>query len=115
VNYASSDAAAIEVCNEIKEKFGEKGAIGIPMKGNIGSSQEVAEMFAKIVETVGPVDILVNNAGITRDMLVMMMKPTDFTDVISLNLNGVFYASQAAFVRIPLPQAQDTLLSQLVS
>lgn len=25
------------------------------------------------------------------------MKPTDFTDVIDLNLNGVFYASQAAF------------------
>lgn len=51
-------------------------------------------MFSKIIETVGPVDILVNNAGITKDMLVMMMKPNDFTDVINLNLNGVFFASQ---------------------
>lgn len=30
-------------------------------------------------------------------MLTMMMQPTDFTDVIDLNLNGVFYCSQAAF------------------
>jgi 3-oxoacyl-[acyl-carrier protein] reductase len=52
------------------------------MKANIGSAEEVQAMMAKIVETVGPVDVLVNNAGITKDMLVMMMKPTDFTDVI---------------------------------
>lgn len=51
-------------------------------------------MFAKINEEYGPVDILVNNAGITKDMLTMMMKPTDFTDVINLNLNGVFFCSQ---------------------
>jgi NAD(P)-dependent dehydrogenase (short-subunit alcohol dehydrogenase family) len=37
--------------------------MGIPMKANIGSAEEVQAMFAKIVETVGPVDILVNNAG----------------------------------------------------
>ena len=47
-------------------------------------------------EQVGPVDILVNNAGITRDLLTMMMKPTDFTDVINLNLNGVFFCSQVS-------------------
>jgi len=72
--------------------------MGIPMKANIGSHEEVQAMFAKVAETVGPVNILVNNAGITRDMLTMMMKPSDFTDVINLNLNGVFFCSQAAFV-----------------
>ena len=56
------------------------------MKANIGSAEEVQAMMAKIVETVGPVDVLVNNAGITKDMLVMMMKPTDFTDVIRYDL-----------------------------
>ena len=60
---ASSDTAANEVCEEIKTRAGDKGAMGIPMKANIGSAEEVQAMFAKIVETVGPVDILVNNAG----------------------------------------------------
>lgn len=97
VNYASSEASALEVCNEIQTRAGEKGAVGIPMKANCANIEEVQAMFAKINEEVGPVDILVNNAGITRDTLTMMMKPNDFTDVIDLNLNGVFYCSQAAF------------------
>ena len=41
-------------------------------------------------------DILVNNAGITRDKLLMRMSDTDFTDVISANLNGSFYFLSAA-------------------
>ena len=97
VNYVSNEAAAVEVCNEIQTRAGDKGAIGIPMKGNIGDLESIRSMFAKINEEVGPVDILVNNAGITKDMLTMMMQPTDFTDVISTNLNGVFFCSQAAF------------------
>ena len=51
------------------------------------------------ISQIGPVDILVNNAGITKDMLAMMMKPEDFTGVIDVNLNGVFFCSQAAFMR----------------
>mgnify|MGYP000707637469 CR=1 FL=1 len=93
VNYASSDMAALEVCNEIKALGGE----GFPFKADMGDRNAVRSMFDKVVEEVGPVNVLVNNAGITRDMLTMMMKPEDFTDVIDLNLNGVFWASQAAF------------------
>jgi len=97
VNYASNEAAALEVCKEIQERGGEKGATATAIKANIGSLEEIQALFAKVNEEVGPVDILVNNAGITRDMLTMMMKPSDFTDVINTNLNGVFFASQAAF------------------
>merc|ERR1719171_2548147 len=43
-----------------------------------------------------PVGVLVNNAGITRDTLAMRMKEGQWTDVINTNLNGVFYAAQAA-------------------
>ena len=44
----------------------------------------------------GTVDVLVNNAGITRDTLVMRMKPAQWQDVIDVNLSGVFYASQVS-------------------
>eukprot|EP00751_Fragilariopsis_kerguelensis_P040319 CAMPEP_0171015830 /NCGR_PEP_ID=MMETSP0736-20130129/26237_1 /TAXON_ID=186038 /ORGANISM="Fragilariopsis kerguelensis, Strain L26-C5" /LENGTH=261 /DNA_ID=CAMNT_0011450883 /DNA_START=449 /DNA_END=1231 /DNA_ORIENTATION=+ len=43
------------------------------------------------------VDVLINNAGITRDGLVMRMKPTAWQDVIDVNLSGVFYCTQAFF------------------
>ena len=36
-------------------------------------------------------DILVNNAGITRDKLVMAMKPADFDAVLQTNLTGAFH------------------------
>lgn len=42
----------------------------------------------------GTVDVLVNNAGITRDTLVMRMKPEQWQSVIDTNLSAVFYASQ---------------------
>ena len=37
-----------------------------------------------------------NNAGITRDGLLLMMKPTDFDAVISTNLRGAFLTMKAA-------------------
>ena len=74
INYASNEAAAQSVCDEIAA-LGKEGAMGVPIKANCGNVQEVQAMFAKINAEVGPVDILVNNAGITRDMLTMMMKP----------------------------------------
>lgn len=44
-------------------------------------------------------------------MLTMMMKPTDFTDVIDLNLNGVFFCSQAAFVGSMMGQKRGRIIN----
>ena len=46
----------------------------------------------------GQVDVLVNNAGITRDGLILRMKPEQWQDVIDVNLTGVFYATQARHI-----------------
>ena len=39
-------------------------------------------------------DILINNAGITRDNLMLRMKPEEWNDVIQTNLTGVFRLTQ---------------------
>ena len=44
----------------------------------------------------GTVDVLVNNAGITRDTLILRMKPDQWQSVIDTNLSAVFYASQVS-------------------
>lgn len=54
-------------------------------------------MFDEAVEAFGTVDVLVNNAGITRDGLVLRMKPEQWQAVIDINLSGVFYCTQAFF------------------
>ncbi len=43
----------------------------------------------------GAPSILVNNAGITRDNLLLRMKPEEWDDVLSTNLTGTFRVSKA--------------------
>ncbi len=48
-----------------------------------------------IQDNEGAPTIVVNNAGITRDNLLMRMKPEEWDDVISTNLSGIFRVSKA--------------------
>jgi NAD(P)-dependent dehydrogenase (short-subunit alcohol dehydrogenase family) len=62
-----------------------------------GDPDEIKNMFDAATEAFGTVDVLINNAGITKDGLVMRMKPSQWQDVIDINLSGVFYCTQAFF------------------
>jgi len=93
VNYAASEGPAQEVVEEIMKLGGDAVAI----KANCADPVEIDAMFKQAVEKFGTVDVLVNNAGITKDTLVMRMKPAQWQDVIDVNLSGVFYCTQAFF------------------
>ncbi len=64
VNYASNEAKAIEVCDEIKQRGGSKGGDAIAIKANCGNIEEVQSMFTQINEKVmnsfESVEILLN-------------------------------------------------------
>ncbi|KAG5178894.1 hypothetical protein JKP88DRAFT_201381 [Tribonema minus] len=94
INYAASSGAADAVVADIKAKGGEAVAI----QADCSKLADVEAMFKGAVEAFpgDNVEVLVNNAGITRDTLVLRMKPDQWQDVIDLNLTGVFYCSQAA-------------------
>jgi len=92
VNYAASSGAAEEVAHAITELGGEAIVVG----ANCGKPDEIETLMKNVVDKWGTVDVLVNNAGITRDTLMMRMKPEQWQEVIDVNLSGVFYATQAA-------------------
>ena len=72
----------------------ELGAEKFVADVSVESDASGAIQFA--VEKFGSLEILVNNAGITRDGLLIRMKPEDFDLVLSVNLKGAFLMSKAA-------------------
>ncbi|KAG2450081.1 hypothetical protein HYH02_000185 [Chlamydomonas schloesseri] len=92
INYAASAGAAEEVAAAVVAAGGEAMVVG----ANVGKREEIDRMFKEVMDKWGRVDVLVNNAGITRDTLMMRMKPEMWDDVIATNLSGVFYCTQNA-------------------
>ncbi len=70
------------------------GGDAMVIGANVAKREEIDAMIAAVVKHYGQIDVLVNNAGITRDTLMMRMKPDMWEDVIDTNLSSVFYASQ---------------------
>lgn len=62
---------------------------------NVSDNESVAAAIKDMQENEGNPSILVNNAGITRDNLLVRMKPEEWDDVISTNLSGLYRVSKA--------------------
>jgi 3-oxoacyl-[acyl-carrier protein] reductase len=61
---------------------------------NIADDASVEAALKDIQANEGAPTILVNNAGITRDNLLMRMKPEEWDEVIATNLTGVYRLSK---------------------
>jgi 3-oxoacyl-[acyl-carrier protein] reductase len=106
VNYASSSGAAEEVVAEIQSMGGE----AISLKADVSKAEEIDELFKAVMDKWGRIDVLVNNAGITRDTLLLRMKPEDWQRVIDLNLTGVFLCTRSA-AKIMLKQKTGRIIN----
>ncbi len=91
VNYASSAAAAEALVAQINAD----GGSALALQADVSKAEEVDTLIGAVLEKFGRIDILVNNAGITRDTLLLRMKPEDWQAVIDLNLTGVFLCTRA--------------------
>ena len=91
INFNRSEEPAKNLCAEIKN-LGVKAEI---FKADVSDYNQAAEMFKNVKNVMGEaVSILVNNAGVTRDTLLMRMKPEDWQTVINTNLNAAFYCTK---------------------
>ena len=106
VNYASSAQAAEAVVAEIQQL----GAEAIALKADVSKAEEIDSLFQTVMDTWGRIDVLVNNAGITRDTLLLRMKPEDWQRVIDLNLTGVFLCTRAV-AKIMLKQKSGRIIN----
>lgn len=78
-----------DFASELTEKY---GVTCHTYAGNIGDYEFVTELFNHIDK----LDVLVNNAGISYFGLITDMTPDEWRNIMSINLDSVFYMSKHA-------------------
>ncbi len=85
----------VDLLTDAKVEIENLGRRVLAMPVNVASQSEVDEAFKTVLKEFPKIDFLVNNAGITRDNLLLTMKPEEWNDVLVTNLYGVFHCSKA--------------------
>jgi len=92
VNYHANAAAAEETVAAIVAGGGAAQAL----QADVRDAKQVTQLVRKASAISGRLDILVNNAGITRDNIIMLMKPADFDAVLESNLRSSWLCCKEA-------------------
>lgn len=91
ITYTSNEDMANDVVKELKEYDVE----AIAVKADVSIEEDVTKLVKEVEDKLGKIDVLVNNAGITKDNLIIKMTGDDFSDVLDVNLKGVFLCTKA--------------------
>jgi 3-oxoacyl-[acyl-carrier protein] reductase len=80
---------------ETQKQIEEHGGKGRAFACDVADFDAVQALVAEVTQSLGPITIAVNNAGITRDQLILRMKPQEFDDVVATNLRGTWNVCRA--------------------
>jgi 3-oxoacyl-[acyl-carrier protein] reductase len=80
----------LEQATQTAQEIKALGVEALARRVDVSDHAAVGAAVKEIVGALGRVDVLVNNAGVTRDGLLLRMKPEDFDLVLAINLKGTF-------------------------
>jgi NAD(P)-dependent dehydrogenase (short-subunit alcohol dehydrogenase family) len=84
-----------EEASRVADELNSLGAKARAMTADVSKRNEVDQMVEQTLRQFGKVDILVNNAGIVRPAPLEDVKEEDWDRVVSVNLKGTFFCTQA--------------------
>jgi 3-oxoacyl-[acyl-carrier protein] reductase len=90
-NYRGEETKAMALKEEI-EKAGGK-ATGL--KFDVTDYEAMTKALDEFTKNVAPISGLVNNAGISKDTLLLRLKPDEISSIIDTNLKGSMMVTQA--------------------
>jgi NAD(P)-dependent dehydrogenase (short-subunit alcohol dehydrogenase family) len=93
VALAARRAERLEDTRKLVEAAGRK-AITVPT--DVVQPEDCQRLIDETVAQLGRVDVLVNNAGVGTAVPATRETPEQFRQVIDINLNGAYWAAQAA-------------------
>ena len=92
LNYNKSEQEATKIKKEL-EKDGHFIEI---FKADVSKREDVKKLIEFTLNKFGKIDVLINNAGISGYKLFTEITDEDWSNIISNNLNFVFYCTQEA-------------------
>jgi 3-oxoacyl-[acyl-carrier protein] reductase len=81
-----------ELAEEVASGLANPSTVAV---ADLRSWQAVADMCEAVEKELGPISVLVNSAGMRKDALLAGQSPTDWRDVIDVNLIGTFHTCRA--------------------
>jgi 3-oxoacyl-[acyl-carrier protein] reductase len=90
-NYRGDEAKAIA----LKEEFEQAGGKATGLKFDVTDYEAMTKAIDDFTKNVAPISGLVNNAGISKDTLLLRLKPDDISSIIDTNLKGSMMVTQA--------------------
>ena len=99
VDVADATDVAAEIAAQHKVR-------AIALRCDVTDPEEVGRTIEAAAEEMGTLDLLFNNAGVCLHKPALECTPSDFTTVININLNGIFFVAQA-FARYLVAQGKQ--------
>lgn len=90
-NYRGDDAKAVALKEEIEKAGGKATAL----KFDVTDYEAMTKALDEFTKSVAPISGLVNNAGVSKDTLLLRLKPEEINQIIDTNLKGAMMITQA--------------------
>ena len=90
-NYRGDEAKAAA----LKEELEAAGGKATGLKFDVTDYEAMTKALDEFTKTVAPISGLVNNAGISKDTLLLRLKPDEINQIIDTNLKGCMFVTQA--------------------
>lgn len=92
INYNHSEAQALALVDELTRE----GHTAIAVQADVSDRAQVQKMVDNVLDNFCQLDILICNAGISRSGLLSDLTESQWREIFSVNLDGVFHCCQAA-------------------
>jgi 3-oxoacyl-[acyl-carrier protein] reductase len=90
-NYRGDEAKAAA----LKEELEKAGGKATGLKFDVTDYEAMTKAIDEFTKNVAPISGLVNNAGISKDTLLLRLKPDEISSIVDTNLKGAMMVTQA--------------------
>lgn len=96
----------------LADEIAQAGAKADAIPTDVTDAQAVQKLVSHVIENAGRLDLMVNNAGrIDPIARIADSDPSAWSDVIDVNVKGVFYALQAAIIAMSKQDSGGTIVN----